>query len=265
MKEEKEKTLEYFEKQLRKEDFETLVNRGLRLRKLDSFKIAVLPTMRIYDYIEEAKTSYINRCFRSCIICSSIAVEQIFRHILTIASEDWEETYWRVEIGKMTFGDILREVKTRKIKALTKCIKDADWLRMVRNRIGAHPPYISDYFRLKKLDQLIWANKLMFRDIRKLLQSLEPQKRKEVEMEKITVKDSWGKEIESTPFKDFLKDPTKIKIANYFDWFLIQNMLLEELAFEAYKKMVKIVNGLNSYIESGLAQIVRSQTKRSNA
>lgn len=89
-----------FEESLKKKDFETIVNRALRLQRITPLKISSFSTLRIMDYCEEAETSFINGCFRSCIICSALAVEQALKHTLIFRSEDWEETYWEIEVKK---------------------------------------------------------------------------------------------------------------------------------------------------------------------
>ena len=169
--------------------------------------------------------------------------------MLIVTSEDWEETYWQIERKKMSFGHILE--KAKEIEALTRFYKDANWLRKIRNKIGAHPTYISEYFELRNRDQLIWANKVMFKDIRKLLQFLPPQKRKKtVETTKLYAKTPEGKEFGTRYLKEFLNNPTKIGPETFSDWWNFQSVILEELSFEAYKRMAKIVNALSSYIKS---------------
>lgn len=247
------KTLEDFEKQLREKDLDTLPHRALRLQKLDSLKIPLVPTLRVFDYVREAKSSYINGCYRSCIICSSNAVEQSFAHKLIVTSKDWEKTYWEIRMKESSFGKIIDKIKreskkNRELKSLTRFLKDANWLRRVRNEIVAHPTYIPDYLELRREDELVLANRMMFRDIRHLLQFFTPQRRKKFEMEKLTAKTPKGKTVrESKPLKEFLNDPMKIDVAIYFNWWAFQTGLLIYLALEAYEKMSKIINGLYHY------------------
>ena len=230
---------------LKERDLDSLPHRALRLQKIESYKIHFVPNIRAFDYAREAKHSYINGFFRSSIICSSIVVEQSFMHELIGASEDWEETYWKIQVKKMTFGKLLEEVKKKKVKKLKPFIKDAERLKEVRNEVAAHPTYISDYFELEDRYQLIWANRTMFRDIRRLLRCLTPQKRKEIEKSKIIVKSSEGKKIrESKCLEDFLSNPKKTEVETFFNWWTFEHGLLGELALEAYGRMAKIVNGL---------------------
>lgn len=230
---------------LKERDYDSLPHRAVRLEKIDSYFIHFVPNIRAWDYAREAKHSYINGFFRSSIICSSIAVEQSFIHELIGASEDWEEKYWKIQVKKMTFGKLLKEVRREKVKKLMRFIRDAEWIKDVRNEIAAHPTYISDYFELKDRYQLIWANKIMFRDIRRLLHFLSPQKRMEMEKSKITAKSTEGKKIrESESLKDFLSNPKKTEVDTFFNWFMFEGGLLSELALEAYGRMAKIMNGL---------------------
>jgi hypothetical protein len=257
MKEERKKELEKFARQLKEKYLDTLFSRASRLEKLDSINIPSVPTLRVLDYVDEAKRCYINRCYRSSIICSSIATEQSFIHMLIATSEDWKKKYWQIENRKMTFGTILAEmgeqIERRKLEPLTKFVKAAEWLKNVRNEVSAHPTYVdgSTYFERSTRDQIVWENKVMFRDIRKLLQFFSPQRRKEkIETTKLTGFNSEGKVVETRYFKDFLDDPTKIAPHTWSDWQSFQLSILEELAFKAYKRMAKIVNGLVSYIKS---------------
>jgi len=230
---------------LTERDLDSLPHRALRLQKIEPYRIYSVPNIRAWDYAREAKHSYINGFFRSSIICSSIVVEQSFMHELIGASEDWEETYWRIQVKEMTFGKLLEEVKREKVKKLKVFIKGADWLRKVRNEVAAHPTYISDYFELKDRYQLIWANRIMFRDIRRLLHFFNPQKRTEIEKSKLTTKSPEGKKIrESECLKDFLSNPKKVEADTFFNWWAFETGLLGELALEVYGRMAKIMNGL---------------------
>lgn len=226
---------------LKERDLDSLPHRALRLQKIESHEIYFVPNIRAFDYAREAKHSYINGFFRSSIICSSIVVEQSFIHELIGASEDWEETYWRIQVSEMTFGQLLEEARRKKVKKLKAFIKDADWLRKVRNEVAAHPTYISEYFELKDRYQLIWANRIMFRDIRRLLHFLSAQKRTEMEKSKITTKSPKGKIIrESECLEDFLSNPKKIEVDTFINWWAFESGLLGELALEVYGRMAKI-------------------------
>lgn len=109
------KTLEDFKKQLREKDLDTLPHRALRLQKLDSLKIPLVPTLRVFDYVREARSSFVNGCYRSCIICSSNAVEQSFAHKLIVTSEDWEKTYWELRVKERTFGRIINKTSSSQL------------------------------------------------------------------------------------------------------------------------------------------------------
>lgn len=245
---EKENGLDPFENQLKRMDLDTLSQRAIRLKKLKPLMIPEVATLRVWDYFSEAQDSYVNGCYRSCIICSSNAVEQSLIHVLIFNSEDWERKYWEIEIKRLTFGDILNEIKKNKIKKLTRFIKDADWLRRVRNIIVAHPTYIADYAEIKGNDQIIWANKIMLKDLRKILQFFDSKKIEELEQIPLIVKSKDGEKVlSSVTLKNFLRQPVKIEVANYIDWWGYQKGLLAHLAFEAYKRMSRVINGLHGH------------------
>lgn len=150
----------------------------------------------------------------------------------------------------MGFDDVIKKVKKSNFKP-NGLLKDANWLRQARNEVAAHPLYIGNYieprkngiFELKETDEIIWANKIMFRDIKKLLRFLEPSKKKEIEEKKISKKDSQGKILEEFSVKNFLKQQ-KFEISNFVLWYAIQNELIEEIAFNAYRRMVEIINAV---------------------
>lgn len=218
-----------------------------RLKKIERFKIPRVATIRVFDHVREARESYINGCYRSCIICSSNAVEQTFIHMLIVNSEDWEKTYWEIKIKKWTFGKIIEEAHERKIQVLAKFIKDARWIRDVRNAIVAHPSYIAEISELKNPDEIIWANKIMLRDLHELLQFFDPSKKKELESQTLTARRGGKIIAESEPLESFLKKPIKIEVPIFFDWLGFQAGLLINLAEEVYGRMSKIINGIHKF------------------
>jgi hypothetical protein len=249
---EKEKDLADSERELREADLHSLSQRALRMQKLDSLKIGFVPTLRVFDCVREAKHSYINGCFRGCIICCANAVEQSFLHELIFASDDWEKTYWEIRVNGKGFKYIIDTVeknskKNRRLKLAAAFIRDAHWLRRVRNEIAAHPTYVTDYTELKSSDELILANRMMFRDIRHLLQFLDPKEREYLESQKLTAKTPQGKVVkESEPLKAFMENPMKTDTAVYIEWWMFQGGLLSYLALEAYRRVNKVLNGLYS-------------------
>jgi len=174
---------------------------------------------------------------------------------LFFSSEDWEKTYWEIQISRKSFQNIIDLAKKKRLN--TQAIKHADWLRRVRNELSAHPLYVGDLFEhkegnvftTKKQDQQIWANKIMQRDLASLLKFIEPaSKRKEFEETKVSLqrkdnKESNEKIVEALPFKDWLKKHT-FDLSNFSLWYSLQPMFLGEIAFEAYKKMVSVLHTL---------------------
>jgi hypothetical protein len=225
-----------------------------RKQKLSPFRISrLVPNLRLLDYCVEAESDFIYGCFRSCVICSAIAVELSLRHTLIFSSEDWEETYWEIEMKKFGFKEILNRLGEKKGK-VTEILKDADWLRKARNQIVAHPLYIGSFFDIERpgyleekgLERLIWATRTMVRDIKKLLQFVELDKRKAIEEKPISKKTKDGRILEEYSVGDFLnlRRPKRYDYADFLLWKAIQNGLVEEIAFLAYAKMVRIVNTL---------------------
>jgi len=194
-----------------------------------------------------------NGCFRSCILCSAIAVELALKHSLIFQSEEWEETYWEIEVKKLQFSKVIKRL--RENTELGDLLRKADWLREARNEIAAHPLYIGNQFEMRKpgylepkeVEQQIWACNTMLRDIKKLLRFVEPDKKREIEEKKFTKKDSRnGRTLEEFSVKDFLRlqKPIRYEMHDFLLWRVIQNELIEEIAFLAYRKMVETINAL---------------------
>lgn len=227
--------------------------RASRLNRLASLKLPDFSTFRIADYCEEAKSSFIYGCFRSCIICSAIAAELTLKHTLIFLSEDWEQTYWEIEVKKFSFKKVIEELRRTNDKC-TSLLRDADWLRKTRNEIVAHPLYIGNPFEIKQPGTLtprepeleIWANRIMLRDIRKLLQFVEPDKRKTIEEKTFSKRDTKGKILEEFSVLDYLEQrkPVRYEPFDFTYWRIIQNELIEEIAFQAYRRMIKVLNAL---------------------
>lgn len=236
------------EETLRKTDLNSLPQRASRLNEILPFKISEVATLRVVDHVTEAEQSFVNGCYRSSIICSSNAVEHSFIHMLITNSEDWEKTYWEIKIKRMTFGKIIEEAYERKIKVLSRFIKDARWLRDVRNAIVAHSGYIAGArAELESPDKIIWANKIMLRDLREFLQFFDTQKREQLEKLKLTAQTKEGKVVgESESLKEILANPVKVEGPSYFDWWGFQRGLLYHLALEVYKRMSKIIKGIHA-------------------
>jgi len=228
------------------------ISKASRLQRLSPFKISGFSTFRIADYCDEAERSFINGCFRSCIICSATAVELALKHTLIFLSEDWEQTYWEIEVGKLRFHKIVKKLRDKNRK-LSRSLDDATWLRRTRNEIVAHPIYIANpftrlhagYLEYKNPELQIWACKIMLRDIGKLLRFVEPDKRKEIE-EKTFKKTRQGRILEEFSVMDYIKQrkPVRYEPMEFFYWRIIQNELIEEIAFQAYRRMVSTMNTL---------------------
>jgi len=234
----------------RRNDEQEKVARQNRCKRIEALKISSFTTFRIADYCDEAERSFIEGCFRSCIICSAIAIELALKHTLIFQSkEEWEETYWWLEVGRVRFQTIINNLKCNK-----QLSNDAIWLRKVRNKIAVHPLYIGNVFdvkgngviEIKELEHYIWAFKAMLRDLRTLLQFIEPNKKRIIEEKKISKRDNDGKILEEYSVMDFLRQqkPIRYETWDFVNWRVIHNELIEEIAFEAYTRMVRTMNAL---------------------
>jgi hypothetical protein len=246
----------------RDEDIEKakVESRRLRLKPFSHPYFPKLPDFRLLDYYIEAENSFINGCYRSCIICSEIAVELALKHTLIFRTPDWEETYWEIEVKKLRFSEVIKRL--RENKKQRESLKNADWLRKVRNDIAAHPLYIGSQLTFKEsgmlqpkgLEEQIWARNTMVRDLKKLLEFLDPEKRKEMEDKKITCKDDQGRTTEEYSVADFIAKRKDCEITDLFLWKAIQNELIEEVAFVAFGKMVETLNVFRPELASGESQ-----------
>lgn len=241
---------------LKRGRFESQQNKEVRIKRIASFSLKEFSTIRVLDYYEESKSNYINGCFRSCIISSAIAIDQILKYLLISTSEDWEETFWEIEMKKLNFCKLIERIQKTKMVS-KEILDDAHWLRQARNEIAAHPMYIGHAFELKepcyviplKPDVGFWSNKVMLRDIRKLLCFIEPEQRKKFEEEKISSRNSSGELITEISLNDFFLRQ-EFGFSNFIMWGTIQETILEELAFEAYIKAVKIINAVLLTLEN---------------
>jgi hypothetical protein len=233
------------------QDNKTISERSARRTRISALAIKPFPTFRIMDLCEEAGISFVSGCFRSCIFSSATAVEQSLKHSLIFQAEDWEETYWQMEIGRATFEKVIKRAKKgRKIDL--KILNRANWLRKARNEIAAHPMYIGNAYdfntlgpiELKDEDEVIWANKTMLRDFERIVRFLKPSRRREFNETKLSARDPAGNVIEEHTLKDILREK-KFDHKNLFLWLGMRNTLLEEVAYDAYESMVEIVNALS--------------------
>jgi len=208
-------------------------------------------SFRTVNYCVEAKNSFINGCFRSCIVSSATAVDQAFRTALYL-SKNTEREYWRIK--NMEFGAVIAQAT--KCPSLGKFKADADWLREVRNHFAAHPSYICDYFQLKELKQVSLANRIMVKEMKTLLRFLPRSFVEKHDIPGVGLTRLPSGEIvamDVTLFRDLAQRfsperETILSHGNYLTWAELEHRALEEMAFMAYTKMIPIMNCL--YLES---------------
>ncbi|MEM3452670.1 MAG: hypothetical protein QW835_03475 [Candidatus Hadarchaeum sp.] len=194
------------------------------------------PPYYLGDLLAEVAESYVEGCFRSCIfLCAEIA-EQTIKHELIRNSEDPEETQWRLEIEKATFGKLIEEA--RKLRELKKYADEVQWLNDVRNSIVVHPLYVGVYEPKDNLQTKIWKNRTMIRNIHKTLKFLKKQDKEIILNTEIRCE---GKN-KFIKLKDLLNEPTSDHV--FVVWSLLDKEVLEILALEAYRRMKKIIEGI---------------------
>jgi len=222
------------------------------LRKIEVPKL--IDDSRGHSYYEEAEINYVQGCFRSCIFSCAIVIEFLFKHVLIYDSEDPEEAQWRIIIEKWTFGKIIEESK--KHPKLKVFVDDAQWLNDLRNKVAAHPLYIGTslkkYFYGENTYKLILFNKNMTREINELLTLLDKDSRDHWMNSEITseISDKSGKKeiIKEKLMNLLLGDPLNIHYRRVLYWAVIGDYILQDLAYEAYKRMAKMLISLNEYI-----------------
>jgi hypothetical protein len=218
-----------------------------RIEKIATTETPKFTTFQISDYCKEAKLAYVNGCFRSSIFMSALITEQALRHRIVFSSSDWEQNYRKNH--RKNFNHIIKIAREKEVD--NQAADDANWLRRVRNELSAHPMYVGDSFKhknkdtftAKELDQQAWANKLMQNDLLRLLRFIEQKKRTELEERKVSMRNESGEVTEEMPLKDWFKKHM-FDLTNFSLWFSLQPMFLEEIAFEAYKKMVSVLHTL---------------------
>jgi len=179
-----------------------------------------LPLERTQNFWNEALVDYLNECFRSCIFSCASAVEQAFKERLIADSEDPEESLWRFEIKKSTFGEIIKEA--RQNKKLKEHISKANKINKIRNEIAVHPIQVPTFPKPQTRRKSVLTNLTMIRAVSKLLTFL-PNKLSD-EITNLNV----GKDKKRT-LREILDDPTvpEIRLA----WHDLQRVLLRYFAY----------------------------------
>lgn len=185
------------------------------------------------NFWNEALVDYLNECFRSCIFSCASAIERAFKEKIIIDSDDPEETLWKFEIKKLTFGDILNEAK--KNKKLKELIPKANKINKKRNEIAVHPIQVPTFPKPQTRRKSVLTNLTMIRAVRKLLTFLSNELSDEIANLNV------GRDKKRT-LREILDDPTvpEIRLA----WHDLQRVLLRYFAYttliDTHKIMVKL-------------------------
>jgi hypothetical protein len=218
------KSLLEAEKLIRDLDEKTIDNRAKRLVELEAITLSAIEfelPIRMYNYIDEASKTYIERCYRSCIFCCSNAVEQAFKKELIFSENNINQRKSvQEEIEKMTFGKIIN--KGKKIDFLSCFINDAEWLKNLRNKVAVHPIYISHGNIGTETPEIAeWRKQSIKKDIETLLPFLDKENQKQM--------------------YDVLENQKAIE--DIFEWGLSED-IIQILALKAWKKMKRVLEGI---------------------
>lgn len=210
------------------------------------------PPHYLESYMDEARESYLEGAFRSCIFCCADAAEQIIKHELIRESEAPEEKLEWFEKERRGLGKLIGDAEEAEF--LRKHIEDFEWLNGVRITIAVHPLYIGVHEGSDDPQTRIWKNRTMIRSVRKTLEFLDGETREAVLESQLSVP-AEGKTIK---LGDMLTDPSSDH--TFFWWRLLEEDVLEELALEAYGRMKKIVEGVYSIKQSSRSKNLAGET-----
>jgi len=213
-----------------------------RLLALDSIRTVEIdagiqpePADSIDPFVREAAEAYVHGLYRSCIFCCATAAHQILMEALT--RKRGYDIRVVVNLQRMRFEQVVGEA--RNVSGLQMISENADWLRMVRNKIAAHSCYVITG-RARSQEQIQFEIETMIRDARALIGLLEP-------VDKMTVESStWTYEGKTITFRQALE--TKDHHGTEVVWYLLQRHVIPVLALEAYRRLYDIMRQLQVYV-----------------
>lgn len=203
-------------------DSRTLDRRAERLAELGTlvYDASEGPiSVQMENFVGEAIKNHENGCFRSCIFCCAGAVEYSFRHEIIINSENPTEKMKNIENKR--FSKIIRLAETR--ERLKSFIKDANYLRRLRNKISAHPLYLASPMG-KRHEGITMEKETAIKDIKMPISFLDSEDPELKEME------------------DLMKNPAALD--EIIEWRSYPQKLLHKLSLKAYLKMKMTINGI---------------------
>jgi hypothetical protein len=224
-------------------DRDTIDRRAERCHELE---VAILSaqkfsSQREWDYAREASASYINGNYRSAILCCACSVDQVFRYEYLRVPGNKYKDLWQSN-RQLTFGQLIRKCKERKVTRLTPFLEKAELLNRIRNDVAAHPvftdvPCASDTERELQ-------DELMRRDITALLNlvgELDSERKRDIEdTELINNVEGW----QCTFGKAICQESGLPTASLMLFWALIQEDILRFLANRAWHIKREILEGL---------------------
>lgn len=232
------KSYEECKRILEKLDASTLERRIERFQELKGIQMdgRLFSSQREWDYAGEASDNYIAGNYRSAIFCCACAVDQIFRYeYMKLPLDQYDD------IERLTFGQVIKECKKKKVESLLPFIIQAFLLNDIRNDVATHPLFIDVPIESDPERQL--RNNLLLKDITKLLDlvgEINADLRREIESTKLI------SEVEDRTyvFGEVVSQQSDMPFNLDGFWGLIENQILRFLANQAWLIMKTIAEGL---------------------
>ena len=222
------------EKRLTENDKRTVTERAKRLVTLGGITISLVGRMvpnLMSAYHGEARDSFVNGSFRSCIFNCSVALDQIIRHELIAGDSNPVEKVLELESKKNTLGHMINKI-SKEIPSLVHLESKFRWMNEARNTISVHPICIID----SQIDSDI-VNRQKADYIKKIIELLDEPERKRTLTQKITFQ---GRTI---ILKDVLENPKTEDADMYLMWDE-HNRLVEPVALKANRTLNAVLTEL---------------------
>ena len=178
------------------------------------------------EYRREARDSYVNGNYRSCIFNCSAVFDQIIRHEYIARESDPQKGLQNVE--RETLGSMINKY-INDIPSLIHLKNEFSWMNKARNTISVHPiciinPDIDEHLtNIQKADY-----------IQQILEMLDEPTRKKILRQELHYPDR------SISLKSVLDDPTSIDAQLFFIWDE-HNRLVKHVAYKAYKILIDVL------------------------
>ena len=229
----KERTFEDARCTIKDLDVKTLDERALRLKGLGVIWLSAIERrlpQRMSDYSEEATKNFIEGCFRSCIFCCAAAVDQTFRHEITLESKNPREEYKKLRDKPFYQITKLAENKVR----LQPFCNDAHWLRKLRNKVAVHP-----HFLWPSSGDEVFENEIIIQDLKRIISVADAENQEQIKQFIIITKEDGKKVV----IADVLCDQSMPGASDILMWIPYDD-ILKTLALKAYHRMAGILERL---------------------